>query len=223
MDYITTKRADKAKVIAQAALDQFTQKGFVSTRLENIAAAAGIGKSTIYEYYKNKDELFAAAVEEATEAWFSDIRGICAETADPVERLERIAAEFMRCDEVPPKSSQRFFFEILMQTIMEGGVFYTRKHYIREMHQKIIRAIADILLAGVSRGQLSPGIARDADKIAVTYLAFLDGMVLNSLVAEGYIDINLQISFFMQNLAALLRPGPAADGDPVSPSNPKNA
>jgi AcrR family transcriptional regulator len=218
MVFTTPKRADKAREIARAALDQFTQKGFVSARLENIAAAAGIGKSTIYEYFRNKEELFAAAVQEAFEAWFNDIREICAQTEDPMERLERIASEFMECKEHPACSTQRFYFEILMQTIMEGGVFYTRKHFIREVHQKYIRTIADILLAGVSRGQLKPEIARDADKIAITFLSFLDGMALNSLVAQGYIDVNQQVAFFLHNMAPLLRSGHMDPADPILPS-----
>jgi hypothetical protein len=74
----------------------------------------------------------------------NDIRKICDRTADPIERLDRIANEFMEAEGDSPPSAQRFFFEILMQTIMEGGVFFTRKHYIREVHQKFIRTIADI-------------------------------------------------------------------------------
>ncbi len=222
MEYTTTKRADKARVIAQAALDQFTRRGFVSASLENIAAAAGIGKSTIYEYFRNKEELFVAAVQEAFERWLNDIREICAQTADPIERLERIADEFLECQEYPAQSIQRFNFEILMQTITEGGVFNTRKHFIREVHQKFIRAIADILLTGVSRGQLKPEIARDADKISITFLSFLDGMALTSLFAEDYIDISRQVAFFMQNLAPLLRSGQAEGTDPVPPSIQKD-
>jgi hypothetical protein len=48
-------------------------------------------------------------------------------------------------------------------------------------------------------------------KIAIAYLSFLDGMMLNSLIAEGYIDVKLQIAFFLQNLAPLLRSGQGSD------------
>ena len=208
MDFASPKRANKAREIARAALDQFTLMGFVTASLEKIAAVAGIGKSTIYEYYKNKDELFVAAVEEACEAWFRDMEEICRQTRDPMQRLGLIAASFLNCAEYPPKVFQRFFFEILMQTITEGGVFFKRKHFIREVHQKVIRTVADILLTGVSSGDLRPEIAKDAEKIAITYLAFLDGMMLNSLVADSYIDIDAQVAFFLQHLEPiLLSPG----------------
>ena len=205
MNHTSPKRADKAKEIAQAALDQFTQLGFVAASLEKIASAAGIGKSTIYEYYKNKEELFVAAVEAACDGWFNDVDEICRQTQDPIERLEGIAANFMECPDYPPKAFHRFYFDILMQTVMEGGVFYTRKHFIREMHQKMIRKVVDILLTGVSTGTLRPEIAKDAQKITITYMAFLDGMVLNSLMTENYIEVNDQIAFFLNSLEPLLR------------------
>jgi AcrR family transcriptional regulator len=206
MNFSTPKRTDKAKEIARAALKQFTLKGFVAASLEKIAAEAGIGKSTIYEYYKNKDELFVAAVEEACQVWFRDVEEICRQTGDPMQRLALIATSFLECPDYPPKAFLRFFFEILMQTITEGGVFSKRKHFIREVHQRMIRTVADILLTGVSSGDFRPEIAKDAGKIAITYLAYLDGMMLNSLLAENYIDINAQLSFFLETFEPVLRP-----------------
>lgn len=210
---IGSKRSEKTREIARAALAAFTQKGFQGTRLENIAAGAGIGKSTIYEYFKNKEELFRAAVQEAAEQWFDLIAQTARLTQDPMERLERIAYAYMMCGDVPAISSQRFYFDIVMQTIMEGGVFYEQRHFIHALHRKSIARIADILLAGVSRGRLQAGIAGDAHKIAVTYLSFLDGLTLYALAGGDYIDVRAQLDFFIRNLAPLLRtddPGPDA-------------
>jgi len=42
----------------------FAERGFAATRLEDVAAAAGIGKGTIYLYFSNKEELFKAVVRQ---------------------------------------------------------------------------------------------------------------------------------------------------------------
>ncbi len=48
--------------ILQAALDCFAERGFAATRLEDVAARAGVTKGTAYLYFKNKEELFKAVV-----------------------------------------------------------------------------------------------------------------------------------------------------------------
>ncbi len=47
-----------------AALDLFVERGFASTRLEDVAKHAGVSKGTLYLYFTNKDELFKAVVRE---------------------------------------------------------------------------------------------------------------------------------------------------------------
>jgi AcrR family transcriptional regulator len=52
-----------AEIIA-AALDVFRTRGFSATRLEDVAARAGVSKGTLYLYFRNKEELFKAMVRE---------------------------------------------------------------------------------------------------------------------------------------------------------------
>ncbi|MET3131124.1 AcrR family transcriptional regulator [Oxalobacteraceae bacterium GrIS 1.11] len=47
-----------------AALDLFVERGFASTRLEDVARRAGVSKGTLYLYFANKEELFKAVVRE---------------------------------------------------------------------------------------------------------------------------------------------------------------
>ena len=48
--------------IVDAALALFAEKGFAATRLEEVAARAGIAKGTIYLYFDSKEALFEAVV-----------------------------------------------------------------------------------------------------------------------------------------------------------------
>ena len=50
--------------IVQAALDLFVEKGFSSTKMDEIAKRAGVTKGTVYLYFPSKDDLFRAVVEE---------------------------------------------------------------------------------------------------------------------------------------------------------------
>lgn len=48
----------KRELILKSAIEIFCDNGFESTKIEDVAKKAGIGKSTVYEYFKSKDELF---------------------------------------------------------------------------------------------------------------------------------------------------------------------
>lgn len=50
--------ADKRAIILDAALDEFSQKGFAAARLDDVAKRAGVAKGTIYLYFKDKEALF---------------------------------------------------------------------------------------------------------------------------------------------------------------------
>lgn len=52
----------KGKDILKAATTIFTNKGFHNANMGEIAQHAGIGKGTIYEYFKNKEDLFVQMV-----------------------------------------------------------------------------------------------------------------------------------------------------------------
>lgn len=66
--------AVKRNQILSAAIELFSQGGYVKTSLEDIAASAGIGKATIYYYFPSKEELFLQAVSEAAEVFFRHLQ-----------------------------------------------------------------------------------------------------------------------------------------------------
>ena len=50
--------------LLDAALDLFVEKGFSATRVEEVAAQAGVSKGTLFLYFPSKEELFKAVVRE---------------------------------------------------------------------------------------------------------------------------------------------------------------
>jgi AcrR family transcriptional regulator len=57
------KEARPQELLA-AALDLFVERGFASTRLEDVARRAGVSKGTLYLYFDSKEELFKAVVRD---------------------------------------------------------------------------------------------------------------------------------------------------------------
>ena len=90
------KDARPGEIVA-AALASFAERGYAATKLEDVAAAAGISKGTIYLYFPTKEDLFRAVVRqavlpnlEAAEAQFAAHAGSCADL------LRVLAQRFLR-------------------------------------------------------------------------------------------------------------------------------
>lgn len=55
---------NKESDILSAAIEVFLEKGFSETTIKDIADRAGIGKGTVYEYFKSKNELFVQSLKQ---------------------------------------------------------------------------------------------------------------------------------------------------------------
>ncbi len=58
------EKNQKQQDILNSARSLFKDKGFHNTKMEDIATAAGVGKGTLYEYFKNKQDIFDEACIE---------------------------------------------------------------------------------------------------------------------------------------------------------------
>jgi AcrR family transcriptional regulator len=56
----------KKEQIVQAAIKVFLENGYAGTSMNRVAAEADVIKATIYSHFKDKEELFAAIIEEVT-------------------------------------------------------------------------------------------------------------------------------------------------------------
>ena len=63
---MSTKTATAQEKILAAAEVMFASKRFHEVLMDDIALGAGVGKGTIYRYFKNKEELYAALLKEAS-------------------------------------------------------------------------------------------------------------------------------------------------------------
>ena len=65
----------KKKMIMDQAIESFLRKGFHNTHLVDITNACGMGRTTIYQYFRNKDEILQFTIAHlfaSLESDFSD-------------------------------------------------------------------------------------------------------------------------------------------------------
>lgn len=72
------------------AVEVFIERGYDGTSMEDLARAAGIGKSSIYHHIEGKEQLLRLAVDRALSALFALTEGDGDGGGPAVERLERL-------------------------------------------------------------------------------------------------------------------------------------
>lgn len=73
--------------ILEAAARVFGRMGFHGARMEDIAAEAGIGKSTLYGYFRSKRELFDSMISTSFDMFLEEMGRALEEVEDAKEKL----------------------------------------------------------------------------------------------------------------------------------------
>src|ERR1044072_5705797 len=73
----------KRRAILDAAIQVFTDLGYARASVDAIAAAAGVGKQTVYGHFGDKEQLFLATIQEARSAMGGTPGQAVALTGDP--------------------------------------------------------------------------------------------------------------------------------------------
>lgn len=84
----------KRKAILDAAVDAFLRSGYGAS-IDEIAAAAGVGKQTVYRHFGDKQALFAAALADARQAADVPMAQSVPRTDDPEHDLTRIGEHIL--------------------------------------------------------------------------------------------------------------------------------
>ncbi len=74
--------------IVSVARKVFSRQGFKKTTMEDIAHGAGKGKSSIYYYYRSKEEIFEAVVEKEADELRSTLEKVISAGNDPMGKLK---------------------------------------------------------------------------------------------------------------------------------------
>jgi AcrR family transcriptional regulator len=92
-DDMVKSRRDEYKALTRAAVleaaaDQFINRGFVDTTIDDVATAARVSKGTVYYHFTDKAELFEAVFRDRQSALVETvIRAVADEHGDPWAKL----------------------------------------------------------------------------------------------------------------------------------------
>jgi AcrR family transcriptional regulator len=148
----TRRKHARPEEITAAALESFAERGYAGTRLEDVAARAGVSKGTLYLYFANKEELFKAVVREGLVSPIAEVRGI-------IDQFNGSTFELMRKMLFGwwERVGATRFSGIPKLIFAEAGNFpELARFYVDEVVNPGHQVIAAIVRRGVERGDFRP-------------------------------------------------------------------
>jgi AcrR family transcriptional regulator len=133
--------------IVQAAKDLFEIRGISATTVDDIAKAAGISKSTMYVYYKKKEEIIQDIQLEQMLVLHDMIAGCGKKEQGIVSFYHSVCKEMVKVQEQLPVCSSLLFEEILISDEALSGSEALQKIY--EAGEAIDEMIAAMLTEGI--------------------------------------------------------------------------
>lgn len=137
----------------------FSEKGYHDTRIQNISKMGGVAKGTIYQYFKNKEEIFIALLASYLEEWEKaiavDLREYGGDGAAAEYALAYLRRRIMRTAEFCRESRERTNL-ILRVSVGANRVF-------EPLIRRFENAILDVIIHDIRRGQKWGTIPRDID------------------------------------------------------------
>jgi AcrR family transcriptional regulator len=193
--------------ILAAAKAEFSKVGLGGARIDSIAAKAGVNKRMIYEYFKGKEALFQAVLEDA----WTDIRA---------------AEAKLQLDHLPPVEAIRalmtFTWEYYLQhpefmSLVNSENLHKARHVKKsrrflELHSGFIDMLQRILDRGVESGDFRPGV--DPRQLHLTLAAIGYYYLTNRYTGEVIFGFDFvskealaaRLEFNIDTILSLLRP-----------------
>jgi AcrR family transcriptional regulator len=199
------RAADRPGEILDSALSVFIAKGFAGTRLDDVAAAAGISKGLLYRYFDNKAELFKAMVRAMLVSTIRSAADQVTRSTSAIAALDFFLAQMKAVAGDPRRSA------IPKLVISESGNFpEIAIFYLTEVINPALAQLTALIRRGIESGEFRKVDAASTARLLVA--PFLMTVIWRHTFAQHEIGAFNPDALINQHREILLN-GLAADGD----------
>ena len=174
---------EKQPHIIEAAARLFARRGYAGANISQIAAEAGIGKGTIYEYFASKEDLFFAVFE-----WYLQNSGkqarvkVSALGGSASDRLLALSDSILDMwDDIED------VFTLTMEFWAASASSQIRDRFkaaFRELYAEFRHLVVSLLRDGIERGEFRENIRPDS--IAAALVGTWDALFLQAWFDDNF-------------------------------------
>jgi AcrR family transcriptional regulator len=139
----------RTREILAAARRLMQGRGVEAVTMEEIAAAAGVAKGTVYLYFQGKDDLVQALLSQVGENLVRDLEAVLEVPGTAREKLDRLVTFLLGFLE-----QERVLFPVYAREVIRSG------HNRWEQEEKYLALLTRFFAQGVKSGQFIPADPR---------------------------------------------------------------
>jgi TetR/AcrR family fatty acid metabolism transcriptional regulator len=181
---IVVDKEKKRKDIIEAAVAVFSRMGYRRAKIKDVADEAGVGKGTVYEYFRSKQELFLQMGEYLFRQYVENQK----------KNLELVSS--------PEEQLRTLIISTLEETALWAGFAYLTFDVWSEMDRKgeedifrrlktgVLESTLDVISEYVREGQ-ARGVFTGTDPRLAAHIimAVLDGLIIQLLIKKDVFDL----------------------------------
>jgi TetR/AcrR family transcriptional regulator len=136
--------------ILRAAAQEFAEHGIAGARTDAIARSARVNKALLYYYFKDKETLYGAVLDNAFSGMKTNIFQVLDSDLPPREKIMAYAGayfDFIASNQIYPKLMQRE-----MMRAREGDSVHINR-LVKTYFQPIYRRVGELLHKGIAEGE----------------------------------------------------------------------
>jgi AcrR family transcriptional regulator len=149
--------------IFSAAVSLFLERGFNETSMREIADAAGMGKSSLYDYFKTKDEILIWYFEDEISDFTAVAQEIAIQPFGPVDKLRRILGKQLE----RLLDNKDFYIKLSFELQRLNADSQMRVQKMRHTYQDLLRSVIEM---GIRDGVFRPVDTLLATRLLIIFL-----------------------------------------------------
>jgi TetR/AcrR family fatty acid metabolism transcriptional regulator len=169
-------RGDKRERILAAAVSTFAQHGFFSTRVSDVAKAAGVADGTIYLYFTSKEDLLLSLFQDRLDKLLAYMKKELGRLPDPKTRLRAVIELQLGLLE-----NQRELAEVITVTLRQSS------RLVKENATPLFAAYLDAIATVIQEGQRDGSFRKDVSPFTMARAMYgaLDGIALTWVLGKA--------------------------------------
>ncbi len=181
---IVDKEKKKEQILV-AAMKVFARLGARGTKVADIAAEAGVGKGTIYEYFRSRDEILVQSFYLVIGKMEDEISEAMNTVDDPAEKVALMLRISWRVFSGYPEDMVAVFLDFWSEGMRKTPGEDEVSIGFREIYDAYRQHLASILQEGIDSGAFRP---MNTTAVASVLMAIIDGLALQLILDRTKID-----------------------------------